>query len=332
MSETRMRAAYFDAVGPAREVLQVGEIAAPTPGPGEVLVRLRASAVNPSDAKLRAGRRGDGTMPFERVVPHSDGAGEIAALGEGVRGRSVGERVYIWNGQWQRPFGTCAQYIALPEWQAPPLPDAVGFQEGACIGIPVMTAQHCVFADGPVEGQTVLVTGGAGRVGRYAVQLAKLGGARVIATVSSAAKAQLAESAGADAVVDYTAGDVAEALKGAAPDGVDRIVEVAFGTNLPASVKVIRPGGTIVAYGSDRVMRPEFPFYEMMFKNTTLHAVLVYLVDGAARRDMIEALHGPLAAGRLDFNIAKVVPLEDTAAAHEAVEAGAVGTVVIEIP
>ncbi len=327
-----MQAAYFDGMGPARDVLELGEVETPTPGPGEVLVRLRTSAVNPSDAKLRAGKRGDGRMPFARIVPHSDGAGEIAALGAGVGDRQVGERVYIWNGQWQRPLGTCAQYIALPSQQAPRLPDAVDFRQGACIGIPVMTAQHCVFADGPVAGQSVLVTGGGGRVGRYAVQLAKLGGARVIATVSNAEKAKLAESAGADAVLNYNEGDLARQVLTHAPEGVERIVEVAFGANLETALKVLKPGGTIASYGSDQVMRPTFPFYDFMFKNATLRAVLVYLVEGEARAEMIAGLDETLASGRLDFNIGEVHPLQEVAAAHEAVEAGAVGSVVIDIP
>ncbi len=327
-----MQAAYFDGMGPARDVLELGEVETPTPGPGEVLVRLRTSAVNPSDAKLRAGKRGDGRMPFARIVPHSDGAGEIAALGAGVGDRQVGERVYIWNGQWQRPLGTCAQYIALPSQQAPRLPDAVDFRQGACIGIPVMTAQHCVFADGPVAGQSVLVTGGGGRVGRYGVQLAKLGGARVIATVSNAEKAKLAESAGADAVLNYNEGDLARQVLTHAPEGVERIVEVAFGANLETALKVLKPGGTIASYGSDQVMRPTFPFYDFMFKNATLRAVLVYLVEGEARAEMIAGLDETLASGRLDFNIGEVHPLQEVAAAHEAVEAGAVGSVVIDIP
>jgi len=327
-----MKAASYAAPGAARDVLRLGEIEPPTPRPGEVLVRVHASAPNPSDVKLRAGLRGDGTLPFESIVPHSDGAGEIAALGDGVTGRAVGERVYIWNGQWQRPCGTCAQYIAVPAEQAPRLPDAVGMREGACIGIPVMTAHHAVLADGPVDGQTVLVTGGAGRVGRYAVQLAKFGGAHVIATVRSADKAELARQAGADTVVDYRETDVAAAVLAHAPAGVDRIVEVALGANIETSARVLKADGRIAAYGSEGVPRPELPFHALMFKNAVIHTLLIYRVTGSARDAMVRDLDTVLSDGRLSFPIAETYPLDRVAAAHEAVEAGRIGSVVVDIP
>ncbi|OYW84276.1 MAG: hypothetical protein B7Z20_11135, partial [Sphingobium sp. 32-64-5] len=181
-----MRAVWYEAIGSAADVLRFGEMETPQPGPGEVRVRLHASGVNPSDVKTRIGARAP--IAFPRVIPHSDGAGEIDAVGEGVSAARIGQRVWVWNAAWRRPFGTCAEYICLPEAQAVALPQGTSFEAGACLGIPASTACHAVFADGDVSGQTVLVTGGAGAVGHYAIQLARWGGARVIATVSGPEK------------------------------------------------------------------------------------------------------------------------------------------------
>ena len=206
-----MLAGWYERHGPAREVLQIGEQPDPVPVKGEVRVRLRASAVNPSDVKARAGSRP--VIP-PRVIPNSDGAGEIDRVGPGVSKRRLRQRVWVYNGQWQRPFGTSAQYIALPAAQAIPLPRKVSYAEGACLGIPVMTAHRCLFADGPIDGLTVLVTGGAGVVGHYAVQFARWAGARVIATVSSPEKAGHARKGGAHATINYRNEDVAARLRG----------------------------------------------------------------------------------------------------------------------
>jgi len=196
-----MQAAWYEQTGPASEVLIVGEKADPVPQAGEVVVRVHASGVNPSDVKARAGARGP--IPFPYVIPHSDGAGTITAVGEGVDLSRIGERVWTWNAAWQRADGTCAEYVALPARQAVPLPEATSFAAGACLGIPALTAAYGVFADGEVTGKTVLVTGGAGAVGQYAIQLAKWGGARVLTTVSSPAKTGVADLAGADLVINY---------------------------------------------------------------------------------------------------------------------------------
>src|SRR5262245_48894973 len=219
-----MRAAWYERNGPAREVLTVGDMANPDPGPGEVRVRIVASAVNPSDWKSRSGTR---PMAFPRVIPHSDGAGVIDRVGAGVPTRRVGERVWIWNAQWKRPFGTAAELVRLPSQQAVRLPANVGFEEGACLGIPALTAHRAATADGPIAGRSVLVGGGAGAVGRYAIQFAKLLGAGpVIATVSIAAKAAQARSAGADLTINYNAESVADrTMEATAGRGVDRVIE-----------------------------------------------------------------------------------------------------------
>lgn len=326
-----MKAAFYDRNGPADEVLQVGDIPMPAPGPGEVLVRVKASGVNPSDVKSRAGLRAK--MSWPRVVPHSDGAGVIEAIGAGVDPARVGERVWLWNGQWQRPFGTAAEYIALPSFQAPHLPDGVPYEAGACLGIPAMTAHRCVFADGAVAGQTILVTGGAGAVGHYAIQLARWGGARVVATVSNAEKAAHAKAAGADRVVNYRTEDVVQAVKDFTQgQGADRAVEVEFGGNLPTTLACLKTNGTIAAYASSAVMEPKIPFYPMMFMGLTLRTVLVYILPEAARRQSIQDINQALVQGALVHGIAETYPLEKIAAAHEAVESGGtIGNVVVTI-
>nr|WP_174838710.1 MULTISPECIES: NADPH:quinone reductase [unclassified Ruegeria] len=302
----------------------------PSPAPGEVLVRVHASGINPSDVKLRGGARPGAVMAYPLVIPHSDGAGVIEAVGQGVDAARVGQRVWIWNGQWQRAFGTGAEYIALPSEQGVWLPDGTSFAEGACLGIPALTAWYALFGDGPIEGKTVLVTGGAGTVGRYACQMAALGGARVITTVSSEEKAA---HSGASDWINYRTDDVTEAVldmtQGA---GVDRIVEVDFAANQAASLALIRPGGTIASYASASQMRPELDFYGFMFKNIRLHMLIVYQLDAATRRKGEAQLNQWLDQGALSHAVVPAGGLEDAVAAHQLVEAGQkLGTVVLEV-
>jgi NADPH:quinone reductase-like Zn-dependent oxidoreductase len=325
-----VKAAFYDRNGPADEVLQVAELPMPAAAPGEVLVRVKASGVNPSDVKSRAGLRAK--MAYPRVIPHSDGAGVIEAIGAGVDPARVGERVWLWNGQWQRPNGTAAEYVALPSFQAPHLPDGVPYEAGACLGIPAMTAHRCVFADGPVEGKRVLVTGGAGAVGAYAIQLAKLGGAIVLTTVSSDEKAEIAADAGADYVFNYKAEDVVQRIADLPQGGgVDRIVEVEFGGNLPASQKMLKTNGVIAAYASDAALEPKVPFYALAYKSATVRFVLVFEMPEAAKQKAVADIGRWLEAGELRHYIARRFPLRETAAAHEAMERGAIGNVLLDI-
>ena len=330
-----MRAAWYDETGEARAVLQVGEEERPAAASGEVLVRVRATAVNPSDTKARSGR---GTRPkvFPRIIPHQDGAGVIEAVGEGVDPARIGERVWLYEAQFGRAFGCAAQYVALPAKKAVPLPAGASFEEGACLGVPALTAHRCVFADGPVDGKTVLVTGGAGAVSFYAIQFAAQGGARVIATVSREEQAQAAIAAGAHAVIDRKREDVVEriaAITGAAGGrGIDRVVEVAFGANLPTTLKVLKVGGAIATYASDAIPAPELPVWPLIGLDATLRFVLVYLMDEAAHQAGIAATNAALAAGRLKHQIGARFDLERIADAHEAVESGkVVGKVVIAV-
>lgn len=325
-----MKAVWYERFGPADAVLHLGEMADPVAGPGEVLVRLHASGVNPSDVKLRAGARVGAVMAYPRIVPHSDGAGVIVEVGAGVDPARIGQRVWVWNAGWQRAFGTAADHVALPSEQAVVLPDGVSFAQGACFGIPAMTAWYAVMGDGPVSGQTILVTGGAGSVGRYAVQMARAAGARVIATVSSDRKG--AHST-AEEWVNYRAHDVVDAvmeLTGGA--GVDRIVDVDFAANQAASLALIRPGGTIAAYASASDMAPQLSFYPFMFRNVRLHMLIVYQLAGALRRAGERQLTDWLEAGVLSHAVVPGGGLADCAAAHALVASGdKLGTVVLDI-
>jgi len=328
-----MQAAFYERTGPAAEVLQLGELPEPVPGPGELRVRLRWSGVNPSDVKSRAGLRNP-AMPFPRVVPHSDGMGHVDAVGPGVDPARLGERVWVWNAAWGRPMGTAAQYVVLPAAQAVALPEGTPDEAGACLGIPALTALHAVLCHGGVEGRSVLVAGGAGAVGHYAVQFARLLGARqVIATVSSAEKAAIARAAGADVTVDYKTEDVPAAVRAATGGaGVDRIVEVDLAANTAIDLEALRPGGDIVVYGSGATPMP-LPFFPLIVKNISLHFFIVYNLSPDDRRHAETTLTTLLQRGVLQHRIDQRLPLSRVVEAHQRVESGrAVGNVVVELP
>jgi NADPH:quinone reductase len=333
MGEVKMRAAWYERQGAAREVLKVGEMDLPAVGAGEVTVRVHVSGVNPSDTKARAGWR-NRPMPFQRVVPHQDGAGIIEGVGEGVSAARVGQRIWVYEAQRGRPFGTAAEFVIVPADKAIPLPPGISFEEGACLGVPAMTAHYCVFSDGPVTGKTVLVAGGAGAVGNAAVQWAKWGGATVITTVSSEAKTDAARAAGADHVLNYRREPVAERIADLtrAAGGVDRIVEVAFGLNLTLDLNVLKPNGVIATYASDAEHEPVVPVYELSAKNTTVRFVLVYAIDALAHCRAANDITACLASGKFRSRIAHRFPLEQIAEAHEAVESGqAIGNVIVRL-
>lgn len=327
-----MYAIWYEQQGPADQVLHFGEAEVPSPGPDEVLVRVHTSGVNPSDSKRRTGARNN-RLTFPRVIPHSDGAGVIEAVGTNVSPARVGERVWLWNAQFGRPFGTAAEYIALPSVQAVHLPDNADFEAGACLGIPALTAHYALFADGAIRGQTVLITGGAGAVGHATIQLAKWAGATVITTVSSPEKEAVAREAGADYVLNYKNEDVEVRIgEITGSKGVDRIVDVAFGQNVTLDIAVIKPGGVIATYGSDAEGYPRLPFYELLSKNITIRLLLVYLLSGTARQQGIADVNKALEAGALRPIIAARFPLRETVQAHQAVASGkSIGNVIVEV-
>jgi NADPH:quinone reductase len=325
-----VQAAYYEQLGNAQDVLKIGEIDVPELGANEVLVKVRASGINPSDVKQRSGWGGL-TMRHPRVIPHNDGAGTIEAVGEGVQPSRIGERVWIYEATLIRPFGTAAEYVVVPSEQAVFLPENTDFEAGACLGVPAMTAHHCVFKDGAVSGKNVLVAGGAGAVGNYTIQLAKWGGATVIATVSSAEKAEFAKTAGADYIVNYKAEDVAARIKEiTGGKGVDRIIEVDFAGNLEINLKAIARNGTIATYASDSDATPQIPLYSLIYKNLTVHYVLVYAMDKAAHQQAAADITTCLKAGVLHHVIAGRFGLDEIAAAHELQESGsAIGNLVL---
>lgn len=320
-----MQAVFYESVGPAAEVLQHAELPDPLPAAGEVRVRVQWSGVNPSDVKSRAGLRSR-ILPFPRIVPHSDGMGVIDRVGAGVAEARIGQRVWLWNAAWGRPFGSAAEYCCLPERMAVPLPDGVAGEVGACLGIPAMTAMHAVLIDGGVAGKTVLVAGGAGAVGHYAVQFAsRLGAARVITTVSGDAKAALAQAAGADDVINYKTEPVAERVRditGGA--GVDRVIELDVAVNGALDLELLRTGGECVAYGSSPAPL-NLPFPVLLAKNIQLKFFMVYHLADADRTRAQAALQRLLGRGGLMHNVTQRLPLARIVEAHEMVEQGRAG-------
>jgi NADPH2:quinone reductase len=319
-----MRAALYETTGPAREVLKVTEIERPEPGPGEVRVRVRFSGVNPTDVKSRSGATPRPIDGFQ--IPDQDGSGVIDAVGAGVDTARVGQHVWIWFAAAGRKWGTAAEWTVVPERQAVPLPDGVDLELGAQLGVPAMTAHRCLFADGRVHGKAVLVAGGAGAVGHFAIELAKRDGARVAATVSSAEKAELARKAGADLVVNYREADVAEQVRPFA-ERVDRVVEVALAANLQTDLALSGPETVVSVYAAST--DPELPVRACMAANVTLRFILLYNVPAAALDQAVTDITEALRAGSLTPLPVHTFSLDEIVAAHEAVEKGVSGKVLV---
>jgi NADPH:quinone reductase len=324
-----MRAAFYVKQGPALEVLQVGEQPTPEPGPGEVRVHLKTSGVNPSDWKSRSGRTAPMSAPL--IIPHSDGAGDIDRVGPGVANR-VGERVWIWNGQWRRPHGTAAEYIVLPPAQAVLLPEHIGYTEGACFGIPALTALQAVRLTGLSAASTVMIVGGAGSVAHYAIQFAKLRGARVITTVSGPEKAEHARRAGADEVINYRTENVGQRVKTLTNGhGVDALIELDLSTNGKDYPNILRPHATVVAYGMSS-SESTLPTFWLMRNSITLRLFIVYDLSASDRDACLAELGALLQSNRLIHTVGRCLPLDDIALAHELSERGeVVGNIVLDI-
>jgi NADPH:quinone reductase len=330
-----MKAAFYEHRGPAREVLRVGELPTPEPGPGQVRVKIAVSAVNPSDTKSRGNWLGANAMAFPLIVPHQDGAGVIDKVGQGVDEARTGQRVWLYMAQFGQSFGTAAEYACVPANYAVPLPMNADFAAGASLGIPAMTAHYALFASGPLTGKRVLVQGGAGAVGFYAVQLAKWGNAaHVVATVSREAQARQAQLAGADTVINYKSEDLIARLRqllgGEAP--IDLIVEVALGANQKSDAALLAQNGVIAAYSSDSDPRPTLDFPAFLWKDATLRMLIIYKAPQAARDAAARDINALIEAGALRHQVAARYKLDDIAAAHEAMESGkSVGKVLIDI-
>jgi NADPH2:quinone reductase len=325
-----MKAIWYTRQGAADEVLESGEQPTPSADPGEVRVRLHASGVNPADIYRRSGTRY--AMEGPLVIPHSDGSGIVDQVGAGVDAGWHGRRVWLYNGQrGGRLHGTAAEYIALSVDLVAELPAGTSFHAGACLGIPCMTAHRCVTLGGDLEGKVVLVSGGGGAVGHYAVQWAKRLGAKVIATVSSSAKGEHARAGGADLVLDYRKDDLAARVRSYAPAGVDHVVDVDFGGNLPVFWPLLALNGSIAFYATNGNPNPVLPASEAMRRNISIHAVLLNSVPLSARRKAQADIVAWLAAGGMVHTISSVHGLSQCARAHAAVESGNKrGTVVVD--
>ena len=325
-----MRAVWYDRRGPADEVLQVGDLPDPEPGPGEVRVRVRLSGINPGDTKKRGGYF-DAQMPFPRVVPHSDGAGVIDAVGEGVDSSRSGRRVWVHGAQSYRPSGTAAQYTVVPTELAVDLPDSVSDELGAALGIPGITAHRAVFADGPVAGATVLVHGVLGGVGSLAAQLARWGGASVIGTVRRSEDLHQVDASALAHVVALDGPDPAAAVREVAPDGVDRIIEVSFSDNIDLDAAVVKNQAVIAAYAT-RAERPDLPFWPMLFDNVTIRLLGSDDFPARAKQQAATDLTTAAAEGALTIRIATPLPLDQAAAAHDLIDTGTRERILLTIP
>ncbi len=328
-----MKAIQFSQAGAARDVLNLVEIDPVQPGSDDVLIRVAYSAVNPTDVKRRGSGRELGTLSV--ITPNNDGAGVIEAVGANIDPARTGQKVWIFGAQAGRAGGTAAEYCTLPAWMAVPIPDGATLLDGACLGVPAVTAHYGIYSDGPVEGQWILVSGGGGRVGAYAVQMAKLGGAKVIATGSKADGLAYATALGADHVINYRDEDVtARVLEITNGRGVDRVSEVAFGANISMLPKIVVQNGMVTSYSSDAIAEPTMPFLDFMFKNIAVRPYSIYGLPRDILDNNFADITEMLAKGHLRHRVGAThkFDLEGVIAAHEMIEADASpGVSVIEM-
>ena len=327
-----MKAVTYNSFGSPLSVLTYSDIEQPEPKANEVLVKLHFSGVNPSDAKARSGGRpGVSSPPYDTIIPHSDGSGIIVGIGENISSERHNERVWIWNGGWNRAFGTAAEYICLPAEQAVKMPPCMSFEHGACLGIPGLTAAQLICTQSKIEGKTIFISGGSGAVGHLAIQLAKYRGARVITTARPGRNNRL-KDLGADFVLDYNDDKLDQKVLECAPRGVDLAVEVEFGKNIGMIPKIMRPMGTVFIYGSGKNMTPQFPFGEYLFKSLKLNLVLVYLMPMRLRKKLINVLHDAYVNNALAPSIDIIYDFSECAKAHERVmKPGRNGAVLLKI-
>ena len=312
-----MKCISYSEFGPSSKVLKFGELQTPEPEDGEVLIKLHFSGVNPSDAKARAGNRPGVLKPqFDIIIPNSDGSGEITKIGKGVDKKRLGQKVWVWNGQWQRPHGTASQFIALPSEQAILIPKTMSFETGACLGIPGLTAAQCTLGDGSLKGKTILISGGAGSVGNLSIQLAKWSGARVIATGSSTGFNRI-KNAGADYVFGYSDPQLEQKILDISPSGIDRVIEVEFGNNINLFPKIMKPYSVLSVYGSAKNMVPILPFGQYLYKGIKISIELIYILPELPRLRAIKNLHDAHFDKALKTGIDTIYDLSECAIAHD---------------
>lgn len=315
-----MLAAWYKKFGTANEVLEVGDFDEQYPKEGEVKIRIYSSAVNPSDTKKRAGSNLD-ILKDGLIIPHSDGSGEIIDVGDKSLKHRVGEKVWIFEAQHNRNFGTASEYVCLPTFNAVRMPDSLSYDIGAMIGIPAMTAHRCVHNNKNIEGQYVLITGGAGRVGHYAIQLAKKKGATVITTASNSKSAEQCKNAGADMVFEHPSEEfVNHLLDYTAGQKIDKIIDGDFGINLQYILNILKPNGNITTYASMSKMKPTFPFYQIMNLNINISTVFVYDMPKKAKKDAIKDIASYLESNSLIHRLSRKYPLKNISEAHIKIE------------
>lgn len=319
-----MKAAYYEAQGSARDVLKVGELPTPEPGPDEVRVRIHVSGLNPTDIKARTGFSSE--MPYPLIIPHQDGSGVIDAVGKNVPSDRVGERVWVYEAQHGRAAGTAAEFVVVPSYQAVHLPDTTSFEVGASLGIPALTAHRCLFSDGNLKGRRVLIHGGAGVVGTAAILLAKWAGAWVSTTVMGAEQAAVAEENGADLVLDRKSEDVAGiVLEATERHGVDHIVDVALKPNLDINLACLAQGGVISAYATANATDElSIPLLKAMMHGCVFRFVYIYNTSDELKQDAAADIISCLDAGHYSPKIGLNMPLQHVADAHEALESSRV--------
>tara|TARA_B110000438_G_C15788360_1_gene639487 strand:- start:946 stop:1932 length:987 start_codon:yes stop_codon:yes gene_type:complete len=327
-----MKAAWFDQFGSADEVIKISEQETPSVGKEDVLIQLSTSGVNPSDVKKRSGAFPN-LLADGFVIPHSDGAGQVVAVGDGVSKERINERVWVYQAQFERRFGTAAEFLSINENRAIPLPKNITYEEGACLGIPAMTAHRCVFSDGNVNDKYILVTGGAGRVGSYAIQWAKLAGAIVIATASNDEDKKTCYELGAEIVVNHSDKDWDETLlKATGQRKIDRVIDVDFGMNLPKLLTFLKIGATIATYASSQIPRPELPFLQMMYMDLSIRMVIVYAMPESAKYEAIKDITAALKNNRLQHKIACSLDFNNIQKGHKLIESGKIrGCVVLNL-
>ena len=327
-----MKVARYNTFGSAEAVLEIAEIADPIINDEEVLVRINTSGINPSDVKKRAGAFPD-LLDNGFVVPHSDGAGIIVDVGADVSKDRIGQRVWIYQAQYERNFGTAAELISIDARRAVPLPEKASFEVGACLGIPAMTAHRCVYADGSVSGKWVLVTGGAGRVGYYAIQWAKLSGAKVVTTASNDQDKKMCMELGADAVVNHCDNKwSSDALAATSGEKFDRVIDVEFGVNLSETLNMVKTGATIMTYSSTQNSTPELPFLKMMYMDLTIRFVIVYAMPEEAKSKAVRDINNAIVNAELQHRITHTYPLNEVVKGHQSIETGRVrGCVLLNV-
>ena len=323
-----MLAAVYDKPGDASTVLSARYVKRPEVGAGQVRVRLAFSGINPTDVKIRSGRTPRPIADFQ--VPHMDGSGTIDAVGPGVDMTRIGQRVWVLLAAHESRWGTAAQWTVVNQDRAIELPDAVSFELGATLGVPAVTAANCLLGDGPITGKDVLIAGGAGAVGRCAVELAHWQGARVGASVSGEVKAEITRQAGADFVVNYREASAKEQLQ-AWSTKVAHIVELDLGTNLDLDLAVAAPGASIVTYAADRE-DPAIPIRRLMAAGVSLRFMLLYTLPAPVLAAAIDIVSAALAAKALQLPPVQVFTLADIVGAHQVQEAGPTGRVLVELP